>query len=306
MHHPDQPEQPEHPDNLPPGGDAGDHRAGDGAPDPAPEAAEGGDGEDSPVDERASDAPATADLNPILAEWEFEPGRTNVRFVRTRAGSRAIQIRLELGILQLAYTGRPDGERPHGEDSLLDWQLKRLQAHVGTNGTPEGFRISGRDCDALRDEGVQYYHRYVALFALDDYEGVVRDTRRNLRLFDLCRDFGTSQADRTVLEQYRPFVTMMRARAEAALALRVQSAPAALAAVDRALAELREHFEEAGSANGFDQSNEVMLLRGMRDALVPRLPVSQRSELEGRLRAALEAENYELAAILRDELKQLE
>ena len=51
--------------------------------------------------------------------------------------------------------------------------------------------------------------------------------------------------------------------------------------------------------------NEVQLLRGMREMLVPKLPTSQRSELEERLRAAIRAENYELAAILRDELRQL-
>jgi hypothetical protein len=283
--HPDQPDQTGKPDGQEPasgrpegGSDAGD--AGDAGPE--------------------------ADLGPVLRGWDFEPGRTNVRLIRTGDGSRAIQVRLELGILQLAFDGRPDGLRPHGAESLLDWVQVRLEAHVARHGSTEGFRISPRDCDALRDEGVQYYHRYVALFALEEYEGVVRDTRRNLRLFDLCREFGTSQADRTVLEQYRPFVTMMRARAEAALALRIQSAPAALAAVDRALAELREHFEQGGSANGFDQSNEVMLLRGMRDALVPRLPVSQRSELEDRLKRAIEAENNELAAILRDELRQME
>jgi protein-arginine kinase activator protein McsA len=44
----------------------------------------------------------------------------------------------------------------------------------------------------------------------------------------------------------------------------------------------------------------------MRDALVPRLPTSQRSELEDRLRRAVDAENFELAAILRDELRSLE
>lgn len=47
------------------------------------------------------------------------------------------------------------------------------------------------------------------------------------------------------------------------------------------------------------------MLRGMRDALVPKLPVSQLSELQGRLRKAIEQENYELAAILRDELRQM-
>ena len=47
------------------------------------------------------------------------------------------------------------------------------------------------------------------------------------------------------------------------------------------------------------------MLEGMRDVLQPKLPSSQRHELDRRLKAALEAENYELAAILRDEIRQL-
>jgi hypothetical protein len=56
----------------------------------------------------------------------------------------------------------------------------------------------------------------------------------------------------------------------------------------------------------FERSSEVTLLRGMRDALVPRLPTSKRAELEERLRRAVAAENFELAAILRDELRSME
>jgi hypothetical protein len=77
-------------------------------------------------------------------------------------------------------------------------------------------------------------------------------------------------------------------------------------AVERALAELRTHFDDQGPMGGFEQSSEVTLLRGMRDALVPRLPASQRSELEERLRRAVDSENFELAAILRDELRALD
>jgi hypothetical protein len=40
--------------------------------------------------------------------------------VRLATGGRAIQVRLELGILQMALEGRPDGRRPHGSPSLLD------------------------------------------------------------------------------------------------------------------------------------------------------------------------------------------
>jgi hypothetical protein len=206
----------------------------------------------------------------------------------------------------MALEGRPDGRRPHGSPSLLDWHAARRDAHRARTGGDEGFELSGKECEGLREEGVQVYHRYVALFALGEHEAVVRDTMRNLRMFDLCRDHGANHADRTVLEQYRPFVVMMRARAQAAIALAVADARGALAAVDAALAEMRMHFDAHGPHDGFDRSNEANLLRGMRDALVPRLPTSQRSELEERLRRAVDAENFELAAILRDELRSLE
>jgi hypothetical protein len=50
---------------------------------------------------------------------------------------------------------------------------------------------------------------------------------------------------------------------------------------------------------------EIALLEGMRDVLIPKLPSSQRYELEQRLSAAIDAENYELAALLRDELRMM-
>ena len=98
---------------------------------------------------------------------------------------------------------------------------------------------------------------------------------------------------------------MMRARAEAEAALSRGGTQQALAAIDSGLAQIKTVLEQAGAADAFEQANEVQLLRGMRDALVPKLPMSQRVELQERLQAAINAENYELAAVLRDELKLL-
>jgi protein-arginine kinase activator protein McsA len=48
------------------------------------------------------------------------------------------------------------------------------------------------------------------------------------------------------------------------------------------------------------------VLKGMKETLTPKLPVSQRAELKARLAQAIKQENYELAAILRDELKSID
>jgi hypothetical protein len=77
-------------------------------------------------------------------------------------------------------------------------------------------------------------------------------------------------------------------------------------AIDEGLEALRQYFVDSGSPELFEESSEARALRGMREALVPRLPVSQTAELRRRIRAAVDAENYELAAILRDELRLLD
>jgi hypothetical protein len=248
------------------------------------------------------------DLSNLLQSWPHEAGRINARQIVGLDGRPKLQIRIDLGVLQMEMEGRPDGLRPEGFESLLAYQQDRLRRYLREADSVDavGFVLSQDECRALREEAVQYYHRYVGLFALADYAGVVRDTTRNMELFDLCRDYGETEVDRTVLEQFRPPVVMMRARSAAELAINAGQPKKALAALDRGLEELRTVFEDAGRAESYQEANEVQLLRGMRDALVPKLPASQKVELQERLRAAIDAENYELAAILRDELKLLE
>lgn len=244
------------------------------------------------------------DLTHLLTSWPHQAGRVNARRITGLDGRPKLQIRIDLGVLQMELDGRPDGQRPHGFDSLLEYHLHRLRQYESRVGhASAGFVLSQDECRGLREEAVQFYHRYVGLFALGDYPAVVRDTSRNLELFDLCRDYGETEADRMILEQFRPPVLMMRTRSEAEMALAAGQPKQALAALDRGLHDLRVAFQEAGRSDEFESANEVQLLRGMRDALVPKLPASQKVELQERLRAALDAENYELAAILRDELK---
>ena len=228
------------------------------------------------------------DIQPLLDSWPFDPDRLNARLVELADGRSVIQVRVELGLLQMELTGRPDGGRDVLE--LADTKLKK---------DPQ-FAIDAQLAAELRAEAVQVHQRYVARLALEDYAGVVEDTIRNLRVFDLCRDHAEAPEDRRVLERFRAQVVATRARAAALQAIRDQRISDARALLDQAIDEIRIATTEEGS-----EPPEVTMLEGMRDVLQPRLPMSQRYELERRLTSALASENYELAAILRDELRQL-
>jgi hypothetical protein len=242
----------------------------------------------------------SVDLGPILEDWPFEPGRLSVRMITGLDGRPKIQLRLDLGVIQMEYTGRPDGKRPEGYRSYLEYCESRLDESGA-----EAFTLTPEDCQELREEATQYYHRYIAMLVLEDFEAVFRDASRNLRVLDLCARHGPTESDRTALEQHRPYITMMRARALAGMAIAGNEPKAAMAAIDEALEALHAYFDEHGRPEMYDSSTEVQALRGMRESLVPKLPMSQKTELKQRLAMALEQENYELAAILRDELKQL-
>ncbi len=270
------------------------------------------------------------DLTEMLEEWPFEAGKISVRVIEGKDGEPRIQVRLDLGLLQMHVAGRPDGKRPEGYDSLLDYheshidqvQMEELQ---GTESDIESESdgpfleqdeeededtvvprfLTSEECKALREEAQQYYHRYIALLVLEDYEAVVRDTSRNLRVLDLFRDYAIEEDDRHAMEGHRPYIMMMRARSLASLAMKAEENKAAIFAIDEGIESLKQYYESIEQSDLFEESGEVQMLRDMRDALIPKLPVSQKAELRQRLDAAIASENFELAAILRDEIRML-
>ncbi len=252
------------------------------------------------------------DISQILDAWPFEPGKINARMIMGEDGEPRIQVRLDLGLVQMFADHRPDGQEPFGFGSLLEFfehQLDTVEDMPGEmpdgETRPEPLKLGPEDCRALREEAGQFYQRYLACLALEDYERVIRDTTRNLRVLDLVRKHAESEEDRNGLEHFRPYITMVRARALASQFLKENEPKAAIQAIDDGLENLRRHFSDSGQPQAFDDSNEVQMLRGMREALVPQLPVTLKAELRQRLARALEQENYELAAILRDELRNI-
>jgi hypothetical protein len=225
-------------------------------------------------------------LDQLLREFPYEGGRVNARLVRLDAEREVLQIRVELGILQMESIGRPDGK-----PSVFDETAAR-----------RGKRLSSAEAALLRLELVQYQQRAVAFMAIGDARRALGDAEFVLASAAFLARCGPD-ADAEWADGARFSAIVLRTRAASAMLAAAGRAREAGSVIDAGLEMLFEAAERAGIAEHFDVLGDVTALRSMRDTLVPQLPPAQRSELEARLRTAVLSENYELAAILRDELR---
>ncbi len=245
------------------------------------------------------------DLRMITEDWPYEPGQINVRKIRGADNRVKIQMRVDLGVLQMEVDGRPDGRRPHNHDSLLEYHRKRVEAHQRRNGTDLGYTLTADECRELREEALQYYQRYLANFVLEEYEAVVRDTKRNLDALDLCAQYASEDEDRYSLEQYRPYIVMMNVRSKALQAMQQGAFRTAVAQVEAGLKTIREVYQRFGDPKAYRASGEVAILKALRKEILKHLPVDPVRDLKQKLNRAVAEERYEEAAKLRDELATL-
>ena len=227
----------------------------------------------------------------------------SARRITGQDGSDKIQMRLDLGLLQMEVAGSPDGIRPHGCESLLEYHEQQLDDHIRTGGLQEEFHLDSRQCEQLRNEGLMYYHRYLAEFILEDYQAAVRDTTRNLRMMDFCQTYAAEQADREVIAQHRAYVIMMRTRASALLTLGENRLAEAMAEVNKGIDQIEETREE--SHLGTDGAAELAVLRALKTEIEGRLPKDPAVEIQQKLAAAIDEERYEDAVGLRDQLRRM-
>ncbi len=242
------------------------------------------------------------DINRLLREWPHDPSKVNVRRIIGEDGREKIQLRVDLGILQMELDGRPDGKRPFGKESLLDHYLNNLKQHKLKKKTDEGFELSKEDCLNLQQEAVQYYHRYLSLFYLGDFESVVRDTNRNIKAFDFVERYALDPKDKLIFDQFRPFVLMMYTRARASIALKDKNFDLAIAHVKKGVDQIERLQTEVPNESASTNHELIFLQRWMKEIneLKPEDPLEK---LEREMNEAVQTENFELAAKLRDEIR---
>jgi len=251
------------------------------------------------------------DIKHILDNWAYDPDDDLVvRIIDTDLGTK-LQMRVDMGIIQLEMDGNPSGESLEGHVSWFEY-YQHIKLESESSAVDDYFTLSEHDCKLLRREAVRYYYRYLCLMKLGDFERVIRDTDRNARLFSFIKQYATREFDRWALDQYRPYVIMMNTRARASLAVKNHEKAGHDGSVDTdPLEKALEHinlgidnivgfFDEYGLGSDIEESVELSILKALRKEFVSNLPLS----LDDQLKRAVDEERFEDAASLRDQIKE--
>lgn len=244
------------------------------------------------------------DISNLLENWDYQPGQIIVRKLVGRDGQEKIQLRVDLGLLQMNARGRPDGKKPMGHPSLFEYHEARLKKHMQEQGSDDHFILKAEDCAKLQLEALQFHHRYICLLELQDYEGVVRDTVRNLSVFDFVARYAESEELAWALQQFRPQLLMIQVRAKASEKLAAKRYREAVQDVERGISQIRQFYSETGR-NDIEHSAEVQYLENWIAEINSSRPLTKREKLELALHEAVRQENYEKAAEVRDKLRNL-
>src|SRR6266699_1379134 len=229
------------------------------------------------------------DLNSILRDWSHESGSIKVRKIAGLDGREKLQLRVDLGVLQMELNGRQEARRPHNCESLLEYHQKRA-ARIQQKG--EAYELTPEQCAELQQEGIQYYHRYLSLFQINDFTGVVRDTQRNLDLFT----FVTEHTDRDELswslQQFRPYVLMMNTRAKASILLGEGKFAEAVAEIERGRDAIADFFQHSNFPELISKSSEIAFLDEWLEEVKVKRPRSKLEIMEREMEAAIATELY--------------
>jgi hypothetical protein len=240
------------------------------------------------------------DLNDLLRDWPHEPGTIKVRKILGTDGKEKLQLRIDLGVIQMETIGRPDGVEPHDCESLLEYHQGRARRAEKKG---ETYTLNADEIGELQQEGIQYYHRYISLFQIGDYIGVIRDTQRNLEMFA----FVTKHAEREELsasvEQFTPYVLMMNTRAKASIEIEREDFATAVQKIEAGMDKIRAFYETTENIEGAANSPELGFLTEWLEEVRAKQPLTKLQKMQREMDKAIAAEAYERAAELRDQIK---
>ena len=246
----------------------------------------------------------TLDLDELIAGWECPSGELRARIVSGRDGCELLQLRIDLGMMQMFTDGRPDGERYHGLASARTYAEHELR--VG------GQRLTAGDWLELERELLQTNYRRMAFAAAAEdalQAGRPDDARRLIE--HALADVEECLTDLRLLKQHEP-AREDSASLEATLVFDQARLGSQLHVIDGRFEDAIEKAETGAvaldallSGLGCDDEQRdadpgLRYLWRLGDQLRQEYGIAR--TLHEQLAEALENEDFETAAQIRDEL----
>lgn len=235
-------------------------------------------------------------LDAFFRDWPYEFGEVAARQVPGCDGRPVLQLRIDMGVLQMEESGRPDGARPDGHDTYYD-ALLSMAFEEG-----ESFELDDLRCAEIDREFVQFYHRRLAWLALRNFKQAVRDANHTLALMDFSTCHAPDEEWADLHEQYRPFVLFHRTQAAALHRIGDEKPDKALAVLDEGLRQIRDVFIRHDMLDEFEEDELVVKLTDMKETLAEHYNLQ--APLSEQLADAIAHEQYELAAEIRDRIQR--
>ncbi|HZZ74048.1 MAG TPA: UvrB/UvrC motif-containing protein [Pirellulales bacterium] len=233
-------------------------------------------------------------IDRILRDWPYVPGEVQARLTKGADGREILQMRVEMGLLQMEVARRPDGTRPHGCETYHDY----LQEEAFAKG--DDFELTEEQCAEADREFVQFYHRRICWLALREFKRAAADAEHTLAMMDFAKKHSPEEEWTLSHEQYRPFVLFHRYQAGALAKLEESGPEEAISELNQGLDILKNVFVEYEAEEKFEEDELVQRLNQLKEALREHYSVGR--TLNEQLADAIATEQYELAAKLRDEL----
>jgi hypothetical protein len=246
------------------------------------------------------------DLDELLGDWDCSRDEVSARLIRGQDGAELVQLRVDLGVLQMFLDGRPDGLRYHGLPTVNDYFEHEEQ--VGNELTEEDWR-------ELHRELQQYNYRRLAFSSLVEEATRARDFERGrLHLHHTLRDIEHCLAILHKLEQNEaewdgplallvPTLIFNRARLLTRLRAAEDCFEEAIEEAESGVRDLGRALADAGLEPDERETNPAI-------AYLQQLGRRLREQhgitltLKERLSEAIAHEDFESAARLRDELRR--
>lgn len=250
----------------------------------------------------------TLDLNTITTDWPYPTEGVCARVVTAEDGRSFLQMRIELGVLQMFPDGRPDGDRYRTSECALHFVQKAMN---------RGRTLDEQDWSELKRELQQFNYRRVAFTSLAEEALEKADTvDAQAHLLRCVRDIDHCIQVIKAMEEGRsdgagpqalliPTLIFNRSKQLAQLRMIEGRQEEAIEEAEAGAKALERFFSEQSDDGGDEEVNPgVQQLRALADQL--RKAPDPESELRGQLEQAVEREDFEAAARLRDQLRGIE